>query len=78
MFQAKGKKPLFVAFILDNLWEAYDAVLIRRSVRMWKNKINIGLIYFMNFYLYLDFSHKCPSEAGTQNLRVILCFPLLY
>ena len=29
----KGKKPLFVQFILDNLWNVYDAVLVNRLVR---------------------------------------------
>lgn len=27
--QAKAKKPLFVQFILENLWAVYDAVLRR-------------------------------------------------
>ena len=27
--QAKAKKPLFVQFILENLWAVYDAVLSR-------------------------------------------------
>jgi ribosome assembly protein 1 len=27
--QAKGKKPLFVQFVLDNLWSVYDAVITR-------------------------------------------------
>lgn len=26
-FQAKGKKPLFVQLILENIWSLYDAVL---------------------------------------------------
>ena len=29
--QAKAKKPLFVQFVLENLWAVYDA-LVRRSV----------------------------------------------
>ncbi|KAK2919595.1 hypothetical protein Q8A73_001799 [Channa argus] len=29
--QAKGKKPLFVQFVLDNIWSLYDAVVIRRD-----------------------------------------------
>ena len=28
--QARGKKPLFVQFVLENLWAVYDAVLINR------------------------------------------------
>ena len=27
--QAKGKKPLFVQLILENIWSLYDAVLKR-------------------------------------------------
>lgn len=30
--QAKGKKPLFVQLVLDNIWSLYDAVVIRRLV----------------------------------------------
>lgn len=29
--QAKGKKPLFVQFVLENMWAVYDAVLLNRS-----------------------------------------------
>ncbi|XP_038044225.1 elongation factor-like GTPase 1 isoform X2 [Patiria miniata] len=29
--QAKGKKPLFVQFILENLWSLYDTVLVKRD-----------------------------------------------
>ena len=28
--QARGKKPLFVQFVLENLWAVYDAVLMNR------------------------------------------------
>ncbi|XP_022107029.1 elongation factor-like GTPase 1 [Acanthaster planci] len=29
--QAKGKKPLFVQFILENLWSLYDTILVKRD-----------------------------------------------
>ncbi|XP_016091546.1 elongation factor Tu GTP-binding domain-containing protein 1-like [Sinocyclocheilus grahami] len=29
--QSKGKKPLFVQLVLDNIWSMYDAVAIRRD-----------------------------------------------
>ncbi|CAJ1048662.1 elongation factor-like GTPase 1 [Xyrichtys novacula] len=29
--QAKGKKPLFVQLVLDNIWSLYDAVVVRRD-----------------------------------------------
>lgn len=29
--QAKEKKPLFVQFVLENMWAVYDAVLLNRS-----------------------------------------------
>ncbi|XP_034039966.1 elongation factor-like GTPase 1 isoform X2 [Thalassophryne amazonica] len=29
--QAKGKKPLFVQLVLDNIWSLYDAVVTRRN-----------------------------------------------
>ena len=28
--KAKGKKPLFVQFVLENIWSVYDAVLLQR------------------------------------------------
>ena len=28
--QDKGKKPLFVQFVLENLWTVYDAVIIQK------------------------------------------------
>ena len=28
--QAKSKKPLFVQFVLENLWAVYDAIIVRR------------------------------------------------
>lgn len=32
--QSKGKKPLFVQFVLENLWSVYDAVLLKRDKDM--------------------------------------------
>ena len=32
--QAKAKKPLFVQFVLENLWAVYDAVLRRLVVAL--------------------------------------------
>ncbi|XP_064391164.1 elongation factor-like GTPase 1 isoform X2 [Halichondria panicea] len=29
--QAKGKKPLFVQFVLDNIWAVYDAVVVSKN-----------------------------------------------
>ena len=34
--QARGKKPLFVQFVLENLWAVYDAVLINRWALSWR------------------------------------------
>lgn len=28
--QEKAKKPLFVQFVLENLWEVYDTVVVRK------------------------------------------------
>lgn len=33
LLQAKGKKPLFVQFVLDNIWSLYDAVVTKRWVK---------------------------------------------
>ena len=30
--QAKGKKPLFVQIVLENIWSVYDAVYVRKYV----------------------------------------------
>ncbi|XP_013413557.1 elongation factor-like GTPase 1 isoform X1 [Lingula anatina] len=32
--QAKGKKPLFVQFVLENLWSVYEAVTVRKDKEM--------------------------------------------
>ncbi|XP_060579204.1 elongation factor-like GTPase 1 [Ruditapes philippinarum] len=32
--QCKGKKPLFVQFILESIWAVYDAVMVRRDKEM--------------------------------------------
>ena len=29
-FQSKGKKPLFVQFVLDNVWAVYEAIIKKR------------------------------------------------
>lgn len=30
LVQAKAKKPLFVQFVLENMWAVYDAVVLHR------------------------------------------------
>jgi len=32
--QAKGRKPLFVQLVLDNIWQVYEAVYTRRDADM--------------------------------------------
>lgn len=32
--QSKGKKPLFVQFVLESIWAVYDAVMVRRDKEM--------------------------------------------
>lgn len=41
--QAKAKKPLFVQFILENIWAVYDAVLKRLvyPVIQFSGKLNL-------------------------------------
>ncbi|RVE74974.1 hypothetical protein OJAV_G00027200 [Oryzias javanicus] len=42
--QAKGKKPLFVQLVLDNLWSLYDAVVLHRDKdRVEKVVSSLGL-----------------------------------
>eukprot|EP00118_Oscarella_pearsei_P010016 m.59507 g.59507 ORF g.59507 m.59507 type:complete len:232 (+) comp34886_c0_seq10:985-1680(+) len=38
--QAKGKKPLFVQFVLENVWAVYDAVLISRNKEKIEKIVN--------------------------------------
>ncbi|XP_052796536.1 elongation factor-like GTPase 1 [Mya arenaria] len=45
--QLKGKKPLFVQFVLESIWSVYEAVLIRRDMEMTK-KIQASLGLKMN------------------------------
>ena len=42
--QAKGKKPLFVQFVLENLWAVYDAVLANRFVKNATNNTSFFLM----------------------------------
>ena len=39
--QAKEKKPLFVQFVLENMWAVYDAVLLNRSAPTHNHYIHI-------------------------------------
>lgn len=41
--QAKAKKPLFVQFVLENLWAVYDAVLRRLVVVLLGTKQSLFL-----------------------------------
>ncbi|KAH9492468.1 Elongation factor-like GTPase 1 [Bulinus truncatus] len=42
--QLNGKKPLFVQFVLDNIWAAYDAVVIKKDSSMIEKIIqSLGL-----------------------------------
>uniref|UniRef100_A0A8C5VTI1 Elongation factor-like GTPase 1 n=1 Tax=Microcebus murinus TaxID=30608 RepID=A0A8C5VTI1_MICMU len=41
--QAKGKKPLFVQLILENIWSLYDAVLKRDKEKIDKIVTSLGL-----------------------------------
>lgn len=38
--QLKAKKPLFVQFILDNLWEIYDVIAVRRDKEKLEKIVN--------------------------------------
>uniref|UniRef100_A0A8C5PH21 Elongation factor like GTPase 1 n=1 Tax=Leptobrachium leishanense TaxID=445787 RepID=A0A8C5PH21_9ANUR len=42
--QSKGKKPLFVQLILDNLWSLYDAVMKREKEKIDKIVSSLGLL----------------------------------
>ncbi|XP_075064001.1 elongation factor-like GTPase 1 [Mixophyes fleayi] len=41
--QSKGKKPLFVQLILDNMWSLYDAVMKRETDKIDKIVSSLGL-----------------------------------
>nr|XP_033776855.1 elongation factor-like GTPase 1 isoform X2 [Geotrypetes seraphini] len=41
--QAKGKKPLFVQLVLDNIWNLYDVVLKREKEKIDKIVSSLGL-----------------------------------
>ncbi|XP_069481105.1 elongation factor-like GTPase 1 [Ambystoma mexicanum] len=41
--QSKGKKPLFVQLVLDNIWSLYDAVLNRENEKIEKMVSLLGL-----------------------------------
>ncbi|XP_074523157.1 elongation factor-like GTPase 1 [Halichoeres trimaculatus] len=55
--QAKGKKPLFVQLVLDNIWSLYDAVVIRRDKqRVEKVVTSLGIKVMAR-----DLSHSDPK-----------------
>jgi len=44
--QEKGKKPLFVQFILENMWSVYDAVIFRKDfdrAEMIRKSLNLSI-----------------------------------
>lgn len=54
--QAKEKKPLFVQFVLENMWAVYDAVLLNRSAPTHNHCIHINYMYVVN-YTYIELLH---------------------
>uniref|UniRef100_A0A1A8JE88 Elongation factor-like 1 n=2 Tax=Nothobranchius kuhntae TaxID=321403 RepID=A0A1A8JE88_NOTKU len=55
--QAKGKKPLFVQLVLDNIWSLYDAVVTRRDkAKVEKVVTSLGLKVMAR-----DLSHSDPK-----------------
>ncbi|XP_060797104.1 elongation factor-like GTPase 1 isoform X1 [Neoarius graeffei] len=59
--QSKGKKPLFVQLVLDNIWSLYDAVVIRRDKeKVEKMVTSLGLKIMAR-----DLRHSDP--------KVLLC-----
>ncbi|XP_061740318.1 elongation factor-like GTPase 1 [Nerophis ophidion] len=55
--QAKGKKPLFVQLVLDNIWNLYDAVVTRRD----KEKIEKVVASLGVKVMARDFRHSDPK-----------------
>lgn len=67
--QAKAKKPLFVQFILENIWAVYEAVLKRwvYNFHLTLRLIQIGLLYENNY------KRKVPSFLiSKRQLRGLL------
>uniref|UniRef100_A0A1A7YEI2 Elongation factor-like 1 n=1 Tax=Iconisemion striatum TaxID=60296 RepID=A0A1A7YEI2_9TELE len=55
--QAKGKKPLFVQLVLDNIWSLYDAVVTRRD----KEKVEKVVTSLGLKVMARDLSHSDPK-----------------
>ncbi|XP_056269613.1 elongation factor-like GTPase 1 isoform X2 [Pseudoliparis swirei] len=55
--QAKGKKPLFVQLVLDNIWSLYDAVVTRRD----KEKVEKMVTSLGVKVLARDLRHSDPK-----------------
>ncbi|XP_034536573.1 elongation factor-like GTPase 1 [Notolabrus celidotus] len=55
--QAKGKKPLFVQLVLDNIWSLYDAVVITRD----KQKVEKVMTSLGIKVMARDSSHSDPK-----------------
>ncbi|XP_041645807.1 elongation factor-like GTPase 1 [Cheilinus undulatus] len=68
--QAKGKKPLFVQLVLDNIWSLYDAVVTRRD----RNKVEKVMTSLGITVMARDSRHSDPkvllSAICTQWLPV--------
>ncbi|XP_056134287.1 elongation factor-like GTPase 1 [Lampris incognitus] len=55
--QAKGKKPLFVQLVLDNIWSLYDAVVTRRD----KEKVEKMMASLEVKVMARDLRHSDPK-----------------
>lgn len=60
--QAKGKKPLFVQFVLDNLWSVYDAVITRNKEKIDK------IVSSMNIKLSLRDTRQADPRVHLQSI----------
>ena len=57
--QAKAKKPLFVQFVLDNIWAVYSAVVVQRLAFTFCVYAYNPFILEMSIALCIDCSLVC-------------------
>lgn len=60
-YQSKGKKPLFVQLVLDNIWSLYEAVMKR-----WEDLESFHGISFQVLWCFFKYSKK-------ECCRCLLC-----
>ena len=76
--QAKAKKPLFVQFVLDNIWAVYSAVVVQRlaftfCVYTYSPFIECAMagVLFTHMYMCMALSSDVLFRIGPSLLELV-------